>query len=652
MSSIQTNPTAPNLPSSNPSDSPAAFDSRSEKDDDPVPNPTGSEQSLAASELLLSPARDVRQIIRLVQCQICSNILREPTTLPCGHSLCRLCVPQTHVRTNISWPATANRLRGFVCPFDDCKKEHALGDCAVDVTLNKALAIIKSVIEQDRDVMGVSNVSTQITVQDEWEVAGVPSLAAKDNEPSVLKGGRIAATYTLAEIGKLDYGSEVHYSSMGVGDDGIEKIDAAVLARLKESVRTEMDCQVCYALFLDPLTTTCGHTFCRSCLHRILDHSDLCPICRRTLSIQAQVNRQSYPSNERLCKIINGFWPDLVALRSQAYRLEQQANHGGYDIALFVCTLSFPRMPTFLHVFEPRYRLMIRRAMEGDRTFGMVLHNPSHAPGEPEFMELGTLLRIVNIEFFPDGRSLLETVGVSRFRVIRHGLLDGYVVANIEKVDDISVAEEEAMEASETMRARGMRELATEPSTPDPMSPEQAVPSRSRGLSASTEDIETLPTRELVELGVDFVRRMRARSVAWLTARVLAIYGECPTDPAVFPWWLASILPVKDEEKYRLLGTSSVGTGKASVADEVAEVQRLLKASGLTYTMHSAGTTVEGSWDEVMRVIGQAHSVVHSKGVVRVQSSMRVGTRTDKKQTAQDKVKRVEEILAKEAPGI
>ncbi|KAH9900571.1 YkoF-like protein [Xylariomycetidae sp. FL2044] len=90
-----------------------------------------------------------------------------------------------------------------------------------------------------------------------------------------------------------------------------------------------------------------------------------------------------------------------------------------------------------------------------------------------------------------------------------------------------------------------------------------------------------------------------------------------------------------------------VGTASASVAEEVASVQKLLAASGLTYTMHSAGTTVEGSWDEVMRVVGQAHSVVHAKGVVRVQSSMRVGTRTDKMQTAKDKVKRVEDILAK-----
>ncbi|CCF42063.1 hypothetical protein CH063_12161 [Colletotrichum higginsianum] len=54
----------------------------------------------------------------------------------------------------------------------------------------------------------------------------------------------------------------------------------------------------------------------------------------------------------------------------------------------------------------------------------------------------------------------------------------------------------------------------------------------------------------------------------------------------------------------------------------------------------------EGSWDDVFRVIGQAHSLVHQSGVVRIQSSMRVGSRTDKKQTAEDKVKRVEGILA------
>ncbi|KAI6782188.1 putative UPF0045 protein ECM15 [Emericellopsis cladophorae] len=90
-----------------------------------------------------------------------------------------------------------------------------------------------------------------------------------------------------------------------------------------------------------------------------------------------------------------------------------------------------------------------------------------------------------------------------------------------------------------------------------------------------------------------------------------------------------------------------VGTGTTSVAAEVAEVQKVIKASGLKYTMHSAGTTLEGPWDEVMTVIGKAHTVVHQTGAVRVQTSMRVGTRTDKKQTAEDKVKRVKDLLEK-----
>jgi uncharacterized protein YqgV (UPF0045/DUF77 family) len=40
------------------------------------------------------------------------------------------------------------------------------------------------------------------------------------------------------------------------------------------------------------------------------------------------------------------------------------------------------------------------------------------------------------------------------------------------------------------------------------------------------------------------------------------------------------------------MGNEQVGTANVSVANEVAEVQKLLKASGVVYTMHSAGTTV------------------------------------------------------------
>lgn len=106
-----------------------------------------------------------------------------------------------------------------------------------------------------------------------------------------------------------------------------------------------------------------------------------------------------------------------------------------------------------------------------------------------------------------------------------------------------------------------------------------------------------------------------------------------------------------------------MGTPSPSVSAEIAEVQRLLKRSGLHFSMHSAGTTVgtyrlacaindlhltchiEGPWDDVMRIIGQAHSFLHGSGIVRIQTDIRIGTRTDKKQSFEDKVAAVRALL-------
>ncbi|KAL8990901.1 MAG: hypothetical protein Q9177_000555 [Variospora cf. flavescens] len=112
-----------------------------------------------------------------------------------------------------------------------------------------------------------------------------------------------------------------------------------------------------------------------------------------------------------------------------------------------------------------------------------------------------------------------------------------------------------------------------------------------------------------------------------------------------------------------------IGTPTASVSQEVADVQRLMKQSKLSYSMHSAGTTV-GPWDEVMRLIGQAHVMLHKKGVMRIQTDIRVGSRCgsipitkclvrvayhgsriDKKQSFNDKVTAVNELLAADEKG-
>lgn len=95
-----------------------------------------------------------------------------------------------------------------------------------------------------------------------------------------------------------------------------------------------------------------------------------------------------------------------------------------------------------------------------------------------------------------------------------------------------------------------------------------------------------------------------------------------------------------------------LGTGDASVSKQIAEVQRLVRGHPdvkdgiVNWTMHSAGTTLEGPWAKVMTIIGQAHQVLHDQGVIRIQTDIRAGSRTDKKQTAKDKVDVVEKLLA------
>ncbi|MCJ1339142.1 hypothetical protein MMC09_004431 [Bachmanniomyces sp. S44760] len=429
---------------------------------------------------------------------------------------------------------TANRREGFTCPFPDCGRDHSLGDCSQDVTLAKVIERVGIEVARYRPL--TPDTPTLLDERLHWRNV-VDSSPFRDLPRSrILHGGRLVATYTMAEIGELRYDSEVAYQTMSPTGDDYKHLDIAILDHLKDATKNELDCQVCYALLLDPLTTACGHTFCRKCVARVLDHSTLCPICRRHLPLRPGVQQE--PSNKSLSKVLLGLCPEFLAARAEAAAQEESSMAEGRNVPLFPVTLAYPGMPTFLHIFEPRYRLMIRRAVEsGDRKFGILMYNQRGEVqgdlGATQFMQYGTLLHIVNVQLIPDGRSLIETQGVSRFKVREYNLSDGYFVGNVERIDDVSLAEEEQIEA-------------TEIGAPAPQSADLMA------------QLDHMSTQELLEIGVNFIARMRAASAPWLHERVIASYGNPPEDPAVFPYWFASILPISDHEKYKLLPTTSV----------------------------------------------------------------------------------------------
>jgi hypothetical protein len=79
--------------------------------------------------------------------------------------------------------------------------------------------------------------------------------------------------------------------------------------------------------------------------------------------------------------------------------------------------LLFPRTQLPLHIFEPRYRAMIRDALAGDRLIGMIQPRDQQEP--PALFGTGCLGRIDAAEELDDGRYNIVLEGLTRFRIAR-----------------------------------------------------------------------------------------------------------------------------------------------------------------------------------------------------------------------------------------
>ena len=83
-----------------------------------------------------------------------------------------------------------------------------------------------------------------------------------------------------------------------------------------------------------------------------------------------------------------------------------------------------------------------------------------------------------------------------------------------------------------------------------------------------------------------------------------------------------------------------IGVG-VSLSPYVAACEKVLSQAGLKFALHANGTDIEGEWDAVFAAVRRCHEVVHEMGAPRISTTMKVGTRTDRIQTMEDKVKSV-----------
>jgi len=87
-----------------------------------------------------------------------------------------------------------------------------------------------------------------------------------------------------------------------------------------------------------------------------------------------------------------------------------------------------------------------------------------------------------------------------------------------------------------------------------------------------------------------------------------------------------------------------IGVG-VSLSKYVAACERVLTDAGLKTMLHANGTNIEGEWDTVFAAIKRCHEVLHEMGAPRVSAVIKTGTRTDRDQTMNDKVRSVKNKL-------
>ncbi|XP_022755522.1 probable receptor-like protein kinase At5g61350 [Durio zibethinus] len=189
----------------------------------------------------------------------------------------------------------------------------------------------------------------------------------------------------------------------------------------------DFDCTLCLKLLYEPITTPCGHSFCRSCLFQSMDRGNKCPLCRTVLFISPRTCAISVTLNN----IIQKNFPEEYAERKSEH--DSLINLGNDLIPLFVMDVVIPCQKFRLHIFEPRYRLMVRRVMEGNHRMGMGIRDPA----TDTIADFACEVEITECEPLPDGRFFLEIESRRRFRILRFWDQDGYRMAEVEWVQDI-----------------------------------------------------------------------------------------------------------------------------------------------------------------------------------------------------------------------
>ncbi|KAI7814650.1 hypothetical protein IRJ41_023077, partial [Triplophysa rosa] len=218
-------------------------------------------------------APDMREHL---QCSVCLDVFNDPVTTPCGHNFCKTCLT-----------ACWEHSQEYRCPY--CKGTFIQRP---DLKFNVALKAIVQLFEKNPE--GLSTAGEPLSDELQCSIC----LDVLDNPVTTPCGHSFCKTCLTAcwehsQVYRCPYCKGTFIQRPDLKFNVALKVIVQLFEKNPEGLSTageplsdELQCSICLDVLDNPVTTPCGHSFCKTCLKKCWDISQncTCPVCIETFN--------------------------------------------------------------------------------------------------------------------------------------------------------------------------------------------------------------------------------------------------------------------------------------------------------------------------------------------------------------------------------
>ncbi|KAI7865515.1 PUA-like domain-containing protein [Spinellus fusiger] len=301
-----------------------------------------------------------------------------------------------------------------------------------------------------------------------------------------------------------------------------------------------LECHCCSHIVNDPITTHCGHTFCRLCVLQMKVSTGNCLTCSRPLPNYIKLESQAYNYTLESVKYALKTTGSLPYYNTMNTSHLSSASWQESDITLFAHNnIILPHQASRLAVFTPQQLHQLRRAIVPSSRYNGICLAVVHK-GLPNVAHYGTLVKVISVEHRQDA-IILDIIGLERFKVNSYYSENDLMIANIEVQNDEEYTSQQSRgiycddnEYIQALSAFGF--ISPTNNTANNIHQQilsMASASHATSLNLSTEGL----------LGSVWFKNMQS------------LHGPLPSpkEKSRLCWWVAAVLPSSAAEKYALL---------------------------------------------------------------------------------------------------